>query len=415
MDFRARVADYILFLFFLGLTTGLAGCGGQDRAETILPAKSETCGGTAITSRYIVYLTSGEWLFVENPDRENFKETFVRHHLDKINFIEYDQKIEIKSSPELIPFSGIDNWGVTSIGAPVAWQKNWRGAGMTVAVIDSGVDIQHPQLRSQIAFNPGEAGPLQNNGLDDDGNGYIDDYAGYSFYDQSPDVSDSVGHGTHVAGIIAAQHTDTTHRTGYTQGIAPQAKVLPVKFLGSNGGSLASALQGIDYAISRGANIINASWGGSGCSLSLRQKVTEALERNVLFVAAAGNNGLNLDFYPEYPAAFNLPLQITVGAIRSSAMMDSYSNYSRSLVHIFAPGTMIVSTIPGGSYAGFSGTSMAAPFVAAASAVLLGAHPELSLSEVRNLLFSSSITSEDYLNFSHGRLSLETAVNAIGR
>lgn len=177
---------------------------------------------------------------------------------------------------------------------------------------------------------------------------------------------------------------------------------------------LSSALKGIDYAISRGAKIINASWGGTGCSRALQQKVSEAISQNVLFISAAGNNGLNLERFPEFPAAFNLPLQITVGAIRSSLNMDSYSNYSRSIVHIFAPGTMIVSTIPGGGYAGLSGTSMATPFVAAASAILMSAQPNLGLQDLRKTLLNSVITDQNYLNASRGRLNIGRAIDALG-
>lgn len=398
----------------------LAGCGEPDPAESLLPAKTETCGGTAISTKYIVHFNSGKWAYFENDNRENFKENFVRKNLEKIDFIEYDQTISLESTIPLVQSFGIgsygiDNWGIRDINAPSAWTKNYRGQDVRVAVIDSGVDIYHPQLSSQIEFNIGESGDKQNNGIDDDSNGYIDDYAGYNFDNNSADVADEIVHGTHVAGIIAAAHQDSEHKTGYTQGVAPLAKIIPVKFLGKDGGLLSSALRGIDYAIERGAKVINASWGGTGCSQSLRQKVSEAIAQNVIFVAAAGNNGLNLEHSPEYPAAFNLPLQITVGAIRSSLNMDSYSNYSSSLVHLFAPGTMIVSTVPGNSYAGLSGTSMATPFVAGAAALLIGAKPNASLSQIRSALFSSVEIDSNYSNSTRGRLDLNQVFNALGR
>jgi thermitase len=185
--------------------------------------------------------------------------------------------------------------------------------------------------------------------------------------------------------------------------------------LSEDGGSLSAALKGIDYAIARGAKVINASWGGSGCSQSLRQKISEVAERNVLFVTAAGNSGNNIDRSPEYPAAFNLPLQITVGALGESLAMANYSNYSSTLVHLFAPGSLVVSTVPGNSYAAYSGTSMATPFVAGASAVLLGSNPNMSLSEVRERLFHSVVTNSNYSNFTSGRLNLGAAINALGR
>lgn len=413
MDSRARIVSLCLCGFFL------SACGKKDRAEAILPTTTDSiCEGEAITSSYIVRYHSGKWDYVENHSRENFKENYVRPHVDEIDFIEYDQKVSFEFSPRTVSVNAIDNWAIPVIEAPVAWQADFRGDDVLVAVIDSGVDITHPQLMRQIAYNQGESGAKSHNGIDDDENGFIDDYAGYNFFDNSADVTDEIGHGTHIAGIIAAEHEDTTHQSGHTQGIAPNAKILPVKFLGTGGsGTLSGALKGIDYAITRGARIINASWGGSGCSQSLRQKVAEAIEHDVLFVTAAGNSGNNLDRFPEYPAAFNLPLQITVGAIRSSLNMDSYSNYSRSSVHLFAPGTMIVSTMPESivplGYAGLSGTSMATPFVAAASAVLLSAKPSMTLAEVRNLLFTAVTADNHYPNFTSGRLNLGKAINAI--
>lgn len=399
----------------IGIATGcmvLIACSRPDKFEAIMPAKGETCGGSAIDSKYIVHYKSGEWEYIENPDREDFKSTYVAANFEAIDFIEYDQKIVIKTVQSAA--EGIDNWGAAAIDAQIAWQKNLKGEGIIVAVVDSGVDILHSQLATQIFYNPGEDGDKKNNGVDDDNNGFVDDFAGYNFFENNANVADEVGHGTHVSGIIAAAHEDVAIRSGYVQGVAPRAKILPVKFLGENGGTLSAALKGIDYAILRGAKVINASWGGPGCSSSLRQKVIEAASHNVLFVTAAGNSGVNLDHYPEYPAAFNLPLQITVGAITPSFNMSNFSNYSESLVHIFAPGTAIVSTYPGNSYAGMSGTSMAAPFVAGASAVLLGAEPGFTLKEVRRLLFESSIQSDGLQSASHGRVNLGFAVSGLG-
>jgi subtilisin family serine protease len=395
----------------------LSACGQPDKAENLIPAMNETCGGAAIQNRYIVHYKSGRWDYVKNPDRENFKSTFVQPQVDEIDFIEYDQKIHFRSDVPVISTNamGIDNWGINTINAPHAWQNGLRGQNTLVAVIDSGVDTRHSQLRNQIAYNPGESGTLANNGIDDDGNGFIDDYEGYNFYDDNGNVTDRLGHGTHVAGIIAAQHDDNLHMTGYVQGIAPQAKILPVKFLGEDGGTMSGALRSIDYAISRGAKIINASWGGTGCSLSLRQKVSEVANRNILFVAAAGNNGVNLERYPEYPAAFNLPTQITVGAIGETLFMANYSNYSTEYVHIFAPGSQVVSTIPGQAYAAYSGTSMATPFVAGAAAVLLSARPDLSPADLRRLLFTTVQQDNTYSNLTRGRLNLGSAVNALSQ
>jgi subtilisin family serine protease len=411
---RKSVFSSTLFVLSVLL---LSGCGQPDKAETLTPGLDDTCGGAAIQNRYIVYYKSGRWDYVKNPDRENFKNTFVRPQVEEIDFIEFDQKINFNSDVPVISTNamGIDNWGANSINAPQAWQNGLRGQNALVAVIDSGVDITHSQLRNQIAYNPGEAGPFSSNGIDDDGNGFVDDYAGFNFYDDNGNIADRLGHGTHVAGIIAAQHDDTIHNTGYVQGVAPQAKILPIKFLGEDGGTMSGALRSIDYAISRGAKIINASWGGEGCSLSLRQKVSEVANKNILFVAAAGNNGANLKRYPEYPAAFNLPMQITVGAIGETLFMANYSNYSMEYVHLFAPGSQVVSTVPGQSYAAYSGTSMATPFVSGAAAVLLSGRPDLSPADMRRLLFTTVQQDNTYSNLTRGRLNLGSAVNALSQ
>lgn len=396
----------------------LMACSQPDKFESILPSKNETCGGTALQSKYIVHYKSGHWEYVENNDRENFKSSYVIANFDNIDFIEYDQQITIKdaafASPQPIAAqnvaTGLDNWGAAAIDAQLAWQKNLRGENVTIAVVDTGVDVLHPQLANQIDYNLAESGFKQNNGIDDDNNGFVDDYAGYNFAENNSDISDAVGHGTHVSGIIAAAHDDLEIKSGYMQGVAPGAKVLPIKFLGENGGTLSAALRGIDYAILRGAKVINASWGGPGCSSSLRQKVIEASSSNVLFVTAAGNSGANLDRYPEYPAAFNLPLQITVGSVTPMLNMSNFSNYSETLVHIFAPGTSIASTYLSGGYATMSGTSMATPFVAAASAVLLGSSPTLTLKDIRRRLLESSIHDSNLQSTASGRLNLGRAL-----
>src|SRR5262249_39786115 len=149
-------------------------------------------------------------------------------------------------------------------------QHGLRGQGVKVAIIDSGVDISHPQLSANIAINAGETGidgngkDRRTNGVDDDGNGFVDDVTGYDFVHQSGQMIDDDGHGTHVAGIIAAAHTAKDIRTDVMQGIAPSAKILPLKFLGNDGsGYLSDAMRAVDYAVKAGAKVVNASWGGT--------------------------------------------------------------------------------------------------------------------------------------------------------
>jgi subtilisin family serine protease len=421
--------SFLVFLVFV-----ISACSEPDRFESVMPNKSENCGGSAIKSKYIVRFKSGQWDYVEHADRESFKLNYVVENFEEIDFIEYDQRITVDARPQNLqrndyrfsdvhsselpldvsietPLSpnfeaGVNNWGADAINADAAWRNQAYGQDVIVAVIDTGVDTQHSQLNSQIAYNLSE---IPSNNIDDDKNGFVDDYEGYNFVSKSGELTDDVGHGTHVAGIIAAAHSDKQIRKGYVQGVAPQAKILPVKFLGENGGNLSDALRGIDYAVKRGAKVINASWGGTGCSNSLRQKVRDVANNNVLFVAAAGNSGANLDNRPEYPAAFNLPTLVTVGALTSLLNMSSYSNFSASRVHLFAPGSAVVSTTPGNNYAGMSGTSMAAPFVSGAAAVLFATHPQKSVAELRQLLFDSTDFDANLMSVTQGRLNLARA------
>ncbi|MEK6555955.1 MAG: S8 family serine peptidase, partial [Bdellovibrionota bacterium] len=192
---------------------------------------------------------------------------------------------------------------------------------------------------------------------------------------------------------------------------APRAKILPVRFLDTSGGTLEGALGALEYAKRRGAQIINASWGGEGCSRALADKVQEITAAGIIFVVAAGNNGSNLDFFPEFPAVFRSALQVTVGSSGTMDGMSSFSNYSRTFVNLFAPGFNIVSTLPNSRIGAESGTSMATPYVAAAAAVLLSVKPSASPQEVLNALYSSVDTNPEYQNSTSGRLNVARAVN----
>jgi subtilisin family serine protease len=390
----------------------LSGCAKEKTIEQILPSEKAVCAGRKIANQYVVQWETGAVTVVTERDFEKFKSKFVEPHLNDIRRIEFDQKVFVEDVPvgsatmgTIGTANSIDNWGYSVAKADLAWQKGLRGKGVTVAVVDSGVDITHPSLRNQIAFNQGEAGPLANNGIDDDQNGFIDDYAGFNFHEKSGDLTDNVSHGTHVAGVIAGEHSETTVVNDELLGVAPEAKILPIKFLDINGGSLSAAIGAVEYAAQRGAKIINASWGGSGCSQILQEKIADVGRRGVLFVAASGNSGQNLEFSPEYPAAFKVFSQITVGAISPFLGMAFFSNYSVNLVDIFAPGQDIFSAVPGGAQK-LSGTSMAAPFVAGAAALALSARPAMSVTELRGAVLQAITVEASYSNVTRGRLNL---------
>ncbi len=234
-----------------------------------------------------------------------------------------------------------------------------------VAVIDTGLDYNHEVFVGTDAVweNTGET---PNNGLDDDGNGYIDDVRGWNFVANNNNPMDDEDHGTHVSGIVL----------GISQDIfgTPQpaiVKIMPLKFLDSNGsGATSDAIEAIYYAIENGATVINASWGGGGYSQALQDAILEAYNSGVTFVAAAGNASNNNDSSPTYPANYSIPNVISIAATTSIDNLASFSNYGRQSVHIASPGVSILSTLPNESYANASGTSMATPIVAGIVALM---------------------------------------------
>lgn len=304
-----------------------------------------------------------------------------------------------------------DPWQVTDdadIDAPEGWHRT-RGAGVVVAVIDSGVDVSHPDLAANIWTNPNE---VCGNGLDDDSNGYVDDCGGWDFANDVPAVTDYVGHGTHVAGIIAAEADNGIGIAG----VAYEAKVMALK-IGDGTPSLSAGLEAISYAIDNGARVINASWVVDDPSAApfLNTAIEAAADAGILFVAAAGNEPVNIDASPLYPAASPLDNVITVAASTPSDTPAAWSAYGATAVDIYAPGEYIISTVPGG-YGIYSGTSMAAPMVSAAAALLWAATPEATAAEVKGALLDLSdgpndgITAFRDLATSDGRLNIDRAI-----
>lgn len=358
----------------------------------------------------------GQIEVIHAKSEKDFLENYFEENKEDLEIAEpnYNLSVSTVQSTPLQTYSMKDNWGAASIRADRFWSQGFYGEGILISVIDTGVDLSHPQLRNQIAQNLGETGFDSNgadkrfNGVDDDGNGLIDDWRGYNFYHKRPLAGDNSNHGTHVAGIIAAEHSSrAAGSSNLVQGIAPKAKILPLAFLGPDGsGPISAAIEAIRYSVSRGAKVINASWGGEGCSVTLRTEVRDLQAKNILFVAAAGNSGSNLDTWPEYPASFEGLSQLTVGWIEPDLRRSIYSNYSSRFVHLFAPGGGITSTTPENSYSTFSGTSMAAPFVSGAAALIWAKNPHFSAIDVRTEILRSIQFHADYENQTKGRLAL---------
>lgn len=310
---------------------------------------------------------------------------------------------------------GLDNTGQTGglpdadIDAPEAWNIQTGSPSVIVAVIDSGVDYNHVDLASNIWTNPGE---IPGNGIDDDGNGFIDDVRGWDFLNHDNDPMDDLSHGTHCAGTIAAVGNNGTGVVGVNW----VAGIMPLKFIAATGyGSTSDAVLAIQYAVRMGAKVMSSSWGGGGYSQSLKNAIDEAGRAGVLFVAAAGNSGTNNDVSPFYPASYDLPYIIAVAATSHDDKLASFSNYGLNSVDLGAPGVSIFSTLPNNGYGFMSGTSMATPHVSGVAALLVAENPGLALADIKAGILNSvdRIPSLAGKTFSEGRLDAYHALTSI--
>lgn len=390
----------------------------KTEGEVTAPfTKSEdpTCEGQQVAGEYLVVWRDGKVSVEKAENHQKFKEGFVAAHLEDIISSEPHYRIQFEEYEVLHQrdWGGPVNWGVDAIGASELWDKSINTEPVIVAVIDSGADIEHPELQGAIFQNTDEI----ENGIDDDGNGYVDDLNGYDFVSGSGRVKDYTGHGTHVSGVIAAQHG-----IGHINGVAPDVKILPLAFIDSRGGGLVqNAVNAIRYAAQRGAKVINASWGGNSCSQLLELEIGKLSDQGILFVAAAGNSGNDLSIFPEYPAAHTLNNIVTVGASTYDEKTAAFSNYG-VLVDLVAPGANIASTYPPeydsdglkDGVAFLNGTSMATPFVAGAAALLWSIKPDASYEDVKNALLDG-VRAGVYPVETRGSLYLPSALDRLNR
>lgn len=253
----------------------------------------------------------------------------------------------VPDDPEFSNLWGLHNTGQTiqgvtgsadaDIDAPEAWTITKGSKNVTIAVIDSGVMYTHPDLAANIWTNPGE---IPDNGIDDDGNGYVDDVHGWDFYDNDYDPDDAYGHGTHCAGTIAAVGNNSIGVTG----VMWNAKIMPLRFMGPNGkGRNTDAILAIRYATMMGADVISCSWGGASYSQALKDAIDAT---PALVVCAAGNDALNNDITPHYPSSYTSRNVLAVAASTSTEQLASFSNFGATSVDVAAPGRNILSTYP---------------------------------------------------------------------
>jgi subtilisin family serine protease len=280
----------------------------------------------------------------------------------------------------LAPLAWAQNWGLVAIEKEPSLQLIKKANPIVVAVIDTGIDPFHPALKNSLWKNPGETGKDRNgldkatNGLDDDGNGFIDDVNGWNFVSDDGDLTDRHGHGTHIAGLIAAESKDPLRG-----GVAPGVQLMILKYYdphAKGADNLRALIRAIRYATAQRARIINYSGGGFVASLEEKQAIAEAGRQNILFVAAAGNESVNSDKRPFYPADYALPHILSVGGHDSQNRWVASSNYGARSVDLAAPGAAIVSTLPGGWMGPLTGTSQATAFVTGAAALLMSQRPD---------------------------------------
>ncbi|NDJ21966.1 S8 family serine peptidase [Nostoc sp. B(2019)] len=277
-----------------------------------------------------------------------------------------------------VPDLGGNNWGADVVKAPEVWAQGYTGQGVVVAVIDTGVDYNHEDLKNNIWTNTKE---IAGNSIDDDGNGYIDDVYGWNFANNNNNIQDNNGHGTHISGTIAGENNNY----GVT-GIAYDAKIMPVKVLNESGsGSSTSVANGIYYAVDNGADVINLSLGSNYSNRTLKSAVEYASSKGVIVVMAAGNDGESL---PDYPARYANKSGIAVGAVDRNNKIADFSNRAgrNEITYVTAPGVGIYSSVPGNQYGRYSGTSMATPHVAGVVALMLSANPNLTDAQVRQIV-----------------------------
>jgi thermitase len=319
-------------------------------------------------------------------------------------------------------------WGLKKSDAVRAWEVSQGSRHIVVAVIDTGADVRHEDLSHNFWKNPGETGKDQfgrdkaTNGIDDDGNGFVDDVNGWNFVSKNADLTDNHGHGTHIAGIIGAEAGNGKGIAG----IAPQVSLMVLKYYDpkvSGTDNLKNTVAAIRYAVKMHANIINYSGGGTEYSQEEHDAIEEARKQGILFVAAAGNERSNSDKHKYFPADYGLSNIISVTAIDPSTEVLSSSNYGTETVDIAAPGQNILSTLPNNSYGYMTGTSQATAFVTGA-AVLVMAHKEqfqaedvkkyvLATGDSENSLLAKCRTSKQ-LNLFKALTILDSGIGASG-
>lgn len=364
----------------------LIGCTPLARLES---NNSPWCAERQLNGEYIVQWKNGTVSLIHSTDIESWIDKQTNE------LLRVEPNYRIRKNDMIFPdlddsdFPDFNTWSVNelrhALGLRSAWNRDYRGQGIVVAVVDSGVDPNHPYLVDHIANNPGESGNLSANNRDDDNNGYIDDIHGWNFVNQSAQQNDEIGHGTVIAGLITGGQYYSKNVA-----IAPEAKVLPVDFMDADGGSEYHAYLALDYAVKNRANIINNSW-SMDCSSLLEERFRSWEHNNIIFVNAAGNMGIDAFHSRKMPASLNLLNFLNVGATNRRGQKSYFSNFGPS-INIYAPGQDIPVIPSQGSFPDpASGTSLSAGVVSGAAAVLWSAFPNASAQQIIQILVTGRV------------------------
>lgn len=317
-----------------------------------------------------------------------------RRRLEPSQISQQMQNIENEPSALFNDPSIKEAWGLKKSDAARAWSLSKGSKEIIVAVIDTGADINHEDLKKNLWRNPGETGKdtlgrdKATNNIDDDNNGFVDDVHGWNFVSNNSDLSDNHGHGTHISGIIGAEAGNGKGISG----IAPEVSLMMLKYFDpkvAGTDNLKNTIKSIHYAIKNGAHIINYSGGGIDYSQEEKEAIEMAEKKGILFVAAAGNERTNSDKNHYYPADYKLTNIISVTAIDPSTEVLSSSNYGVETVDIAAPGQNILSTLPGNSYGLMTGTSQATAFVSGAAAIVMAHKHSFNIIDVKKYILST--------------------------
>lgn len=408
--------------------------------EIILKLKSDTAvaselladHGGKVLERFDLSTDGGDMLRIKTPSGQNQQDVLEALSSDeRVSFAEPNYRFalpEFEKGQSLASESGAPNdldsrlWGLENTGqtggtsgADVNAKEAWKVSkgdrsdnGPLIAVIDTGIDYSHPDLHANMWVNPGE---IPGDGIDNDGNGVVDDIHGYNAYADNGDPMDGHSHGTHCAGTIAAVGDNGIGITGVMQ----QANLMAIKIFSDRGTTSTDAIiRGIAYGEKMGADLTSNSWGSSAYS----QAIFEAFRSHdtALHIMAAGNGGFDNDVRDNFPSNYELPNNLAVAATDHNDQKARFSQYGTTKVDVSAPGVDIYSTINGGGYDTYSGTSMATPHVTGGAGLLLSANPEMSIQELKDRLIygSDKVTALSDVSRSDGRVDFAASLEKDG-